>query len=168
MYIIRWFWGFWFWASWSWFCLASDLFGAIVVLGGTHQGGAIKGMILSRLAMLRPDLSSNWRVRYFRGESCLDWADLGQLLMIVLYNWPETIYRKELLASLSSLRPMESKVSISSAGSDVALNAPVIIRLAHLCMVWSDLRIYFLWLGKPRGLYHAKQQYVIWSMTIAW
>ena len=86
--------------------------------------------------MLRLNLSSNWRVRLSRGESCLDWAGLGRLLMIVSYSWPETIRRRESLASLSSLMPMGSKkVSISSAHSDVALNAPVIIRLARLCMV---------------------------------
>ena len=65
--------------------------------------------------------------------------------MIVSYSWPETICRRGSPASLSSLRPIGSKkVSISNAGSDVALNAPVVIWLARPCIVWSDLRMYFL------------------------
>lgn len=66
----------------------------------------------------------------------MDWADFGRLLIIVSYNWPEIIRKRDSLAILSSLRLIGSKKAwISSAGSDVALNAPVIILLALPCIV---------------------------------
>ena len=56
--------------------------------------------------------------------------------MIVSYNWLEIICERDSIPSLSSLKLIESKkFSISSAESDLALNAPVITLFVFFCIV---------------------------------
>lgn len=71
--------------------MALDLFNAIIILDNTYQKDIIKEIVLLRLAILRPNIFSNWCIKLCKEEHYLDWADLGQLLIIVSYNWLKTI-----------------------------------------------------------------------------
>ena len=139
--------------------LAWTLSCSIGTLGGSIQGGIMKGTIFSIYSKVVFHSCSNLVVRVFKGVSlrslrkdliCINRGYLVDVASILIYSLSGTI-----------------SASTSRAGLDVVLYAPVIIWMA---LVHTDLRP-AKWLFRcfflPWGRYHIKHAYISYSTITA-